>query len=83
MPNGTVFSSRVHRLENQQDGMPVVGIEELLLCTELRDMIFKKRFILVFRFVYRMNLGRPLLEIDFITLGHAKRFCVNFHFYPS
>ena len=49
--DGAVLSRGVHRLKDQQDGMPVGGIEKLLLRAQLRNMLFQKFLVLLLRFV--------------------------------
>ena len=47
MLDGAVFSRRIHRLKDQQDGMAVGCVEKLLLRTELRNVFFQKFLILL------------------------------------
>ena len=72
MSDGAVFSRRIHRLKDQQDGMAVGRVEKLLLRTELRDVFFQRLFAMLLRLVDGIDLRRPLLEVDLVSLTHAK-----------
>ena len=62
MPDGAVFSRRIHRLKDQQDGIAVGRVEQLLLRTQLRNVLLQKFLILLLRLVH---------GIDFV--GHFLR----------
>ena len=83
MPDGAVFSRRIHRLKDQQNGMAICGVEKLLLQTELRNVLLQELLILLLRLVHGVDLRRPLLEIDLVSFAHAKVLCVYFHRLPS
>ena len=72
MPDGAVFSCRVHRLENQQHGMAIGRVEKLLLRAQLLRRALRVVFVLLLRFVYGIDLRRPLLEIDLISFPHPE-----------
>ena len=72
VPDGAVFSRRIHRLKDQQDGMAVGCVEKLLLRAQLRNVLFQKFLILLLRLVHGIDLRRPLLEIDLVSFAHAK-----------
>ena len=72
VPDGAVFSRRIHRLKDQQDGMAIGRVEKLLLRTQLRDVLFQKLFVLLLRLVHGIDLRRPLFEIDLVSFPHAK-----------
>ena len=42
VPDGAVFSRRIHRLKDQQDGIAIGCVEQLLLRTQLRNVLFQK-----------------------------------------
>ena len=44
--DGAVFSRRIHRLKDQQNGMAVGCIEKLLQRAQLRNMLLQKLFVL-------------------------------------
>jgi hypothetical protein len=48
MLDGAIFSCRIHRLENQQNGIAIGRIKKLLLRAQLRDMCFQQFAILPF-----------------------------------
>ena len=70
--DGAVFSRRIHRLKDQQDGIAVGCVEKLLLRTQLRNVFFQKLLVLLFRLVDGIDLRRPLFEIDLVSFPHAK-----------
>ena len=72
VPDGAVFSRRIHRLKDQQDGMAIGCVEKLLLRTQLRNVLFQKFLILLLRLVHGIDRRRPLLEIDLVSFPHAK-----------
>ena len=48
VPDRAVLARRVHRLEDQQHGVAVGGVEKLLLRAQLRDVILQKLLVLSF-----------------------------------
>ena len=70
--DGAVFSGRIHRLKDQQDGMAVGGVEKLLLRAQLRDVVFQKLLILLLRLVHGIDHRRPFLEVDLVSFPHPK-----------
>ena len=70
--DGAIFSGRVHRLKDQQDGMAVGCVEKLLLRTKLRNVLFQEFLILLLRLVHGRHVGRPFVEIDLVSLAYAK-----------
>ena len=72
MLDGAVFSRRIHRLKDQQDGMAIRCIEKLLLRAQLRNMLFQEFLILLLRLVHGIDFRRPLFEIDLVSFPHAK-----------
>jgi hypothetical protein len=82
MPDGTILSGRIHGLKDQKHRMAVGGVEELLLCAQLLNMIAQNFLILILRFIYGIDPGRPLIEIDLISFLYSKVFFINFHVYP-
>jgi len=41
MPDGAIFSGRIHRLKDQQDGVAVGCVVKTLQRTELRNVLFQ------------------------------------------
>ena len=72
MPDGAVFSCRVHGLKDQQDGVAIGRIEKLLLRAELLAVLAEKVPILVFDLYTGSTQGRPFFEVDLISLPHLK-----------
>ena len=72
MLDGAVFSRRIHGLKDQQDGMAVGRIEQLLLITQLCYVFFQKLLILFLRLVHGIDLRRPCVQIDRVSFAHPK-----------
>jgi hypothetical protein len=72
MPDRGVLSRSVHGLKHQQDGMAIVGIEKLLLGAEARHVVRQQFLVMLLRFVDGIDQCRPFLELDVVTLPHAK-----------
>ena len=70
--DGAIFSGRIHRLKDQQDGMAVGCVEKLLLRTKLRNVLFQQFLILFLRLVHGLHGGRPFFEVGLVSLPHAK-----------
>ena len=70
--DGAVFSCRIHRLKDQQDGIAVGCVEKLLLRAQLRNVLSQKFVILLLRLVDGLHVRRPLPEIDLVSFPHAK-----------
>src|SRR6185437_7778634 len=79
MADRAVLSRCIHGLKDQQNSVPIVGVEKLLLRVQLRDVVLQKLLVLMLRFVNRIDRRRPFLEVDVTVLGNAKVFCVDFH----
>ena len=54
--------------------MAIGGIEKLLLRTEARYVVRQQLFVLLLRFVDRIDDRRPFLEVDVVTFPYAKVF---------
>ena len=62
VPDDAILAGGIHRLEDQQDGVAVRGVEQLLLLAEVGDVFGEKFVVVGFRSVDR-----------FIALGHLSR----------
>src|SRR5450631_4319926 len=80
--DSAIFSRRIHRLKDQQDGIAVGRVEKLLLRAQLRNMLSQKFLIMLFRLVHRLHVRRPLPEADLVFFPHTKIFRADFHFLP-
>ena len=80
MLDGPVLSRRVHGLENQEQGVAVVGVKEALEGPELLNVFLEDFFVLFFGAVKGFQEGRPLLEMDGFPFLDTKRLGMNFHF---
>ena len=76
--DGAVFSGCIHRLENQQHGMAVGGIQKLLLLTQLLDMIASSLRYCASTCRTWLDLGRPFIEIDLDPSRTRKSFGLIF-----
>ena len=74
-----VLAGRVHRLKDQQHGIAVGGVEQLLLRAQMGNMVFQEIVILLLRVVCGLHLRRPFREIDVGALEDAKILGIDFH----
>ena len=72
VPDGAIFSGRIHRLKDQQDGVAVGCVMKLLQRTQLRNVLFQKLLILVLRLIDRLHYRGPLPKIDIVTFLYAE-----------
>ncbi len=72
-----VLAGRVHRLKDQQQGVPVVRVEQILALGELPDVCLKQRPIFLLRSVERRDARGPLLQIEAPAFADAERFDVE------
>jgi len=82
MLDGAILPSRIHRLKDQQDRVAVGCVEKLLQCAQLRNVLFQKFLIVLLRFIYGLDVRRPLPKIDLVTFLDAEVFRTDFHFHP-
>ena len=74
VPDGAVFSGRIHRLKDQQDGMAVGCVVKLLQRAQLRNVLFQKLLIVLLRLVDGLHFRRPFLKVDFVAFLYAEVF---------
>ena len=72
MLDGAIFSRRIHRLKDQQDGIAVGCVEELLQRAQLGNMLLQEFLIVLLRLVHGLHARRPLLEVDLVSFAHAE-----------
>ena len=72
-----VLPGRVHGLKNQQQGVAIVSVQQVLLFAQLFDVFAKEFFVLVFRSVNRFSLGWPFAQIDVLAGPYAKVVGIN------
>jgi hypothetical protein len=72
MLDGAILPSRIHRLKDQQDRVAVGCVEKLLQCAQLRNVLFQKFLIVLLRFIYGLDVRRPLPKIDLVTFLDAE-----------
>ena len=70
--DGSIFSRRIHRLKDQQDGIAVGGVEKLLQRAQLRNVLSQKFLIVLLRLVHRLHVRPPLPEADLVCFPHTK-----------
>ena len=74
VPDRTVFAGRVHGLKDQQHGVTVGGVKQLLLLAQLRNVVVKDFLIILLRLVDGIDDGGPFLEVDLVARRDAKGF---------
>ena len=79
VPDGAVLARRVHRLEDEQHGVAVGAVEQLLLIAQAPDVIGQHLVILVLRLVNRFHARRPFLQLDRVAFAHAEIVGIDFH----
>ncbi|HZL70788.1 MAG TPA: hypothetical protein VFC29_26035 [Candidatus Limnocylindrales bacterium] len=70
--DGSIFSRRIHRLKDQQDGIAVGCVEKLLQRAQLRNVLSQKFLIVLLRLVHRLHVRPPLPEADLVCFPHTK-----------
>ncbi len=79
VPDRPVLAGGVHGLEDQQHGVPVAGIEHLLLLAELADGVLQQLLVVVLGLVEPVDPRRPLVEIDLVSLSNLKVLRLDLH----
>src|ERR1700733_15105476 len=80
--DGAILSGRIHRLEDQQHGMAVRRVQELLQRTQLSYVLVEQLLIVLVRLVSARHLRRPLAQLDFGAFAHAKILWIDLHCHP-
>jgi hypothetical protein len=83
MPDGTVFSGSIHRLKDQQEGMAVGCLVHPLQRAQFLNVVFQQFLVMLLRLVNGIDFGWPLLEVDLVSLPHAKVLRMDLHHLPS
>jgi hypothetical protein len=78
-----IFPGRIHRLEDQQHGMAVRCVKDLLQRTQFGNMLFQYVLIMLLRLKHGLHVGGPFSEIDPVSFAYAKVPCSHFHLNPS
>src|SRR5437016_8039764 len=60
--DGAVLAGSVHRLENQQDGVLVAGVQHALQRAELLSVFLEQSPVTLLRAEEALHAGRPVLE---------------------
>ena len=82
MPDGTVLSCRVHCLKNQQGGVAIGHLVEMLQRAEPRNVLRQPFFIMLLRRVHRIHVRRPLPKVDLVTFLHPEILGADIHPLP-
>ena len=77
--DGAVLAGRVHGLKNQQHGIAVRRIQQLLLRAERLDVLAQQVLVVLAGPVCRGHPGRPFLEIDLIAFAYPKLAGIDVH----
>ena len=80
MLDGAVFSSRVHRLEDQEECVAVGRVMQLLQRAQCGDMLLEELLIVLFRFINRIHARWPLRKVNSLSFVDAKRLGIYLHF---
>lgn len=67
-----ILARGVHRLKDQQQGVAIRCVQQLLGCTEAFDVLRQQRLLVLGRLVYRRYPCRPLAQLDLLIGTHAK-----------
>jgi hypothetical protein len=73
-----VLAGRVHRLEDEQHGVSVVGVEPALQLVHRLAVLGQHRAILIVRPVGRLHPGRPFVEVDRGAGAHPEIVGIDF-----
>ena len=79
MSDRAVLPRGVGRLKDQEYRVMIGRVVKLLHRAELGDVVFQKTLVLLLGFVDRVDLRRPLLEVDLVALAHPKVLRLDFH----
>jgi hypothetical protein len=72
VPDGAVLASRIHRLENQEDGVAVTCVKKSLQAAQFLDLIFQEFVVLLLRLVHRLDACRVLVEVERSMFGYLE-----------
>jgi hypothetical protein len=80
--DGAILSGRIEGLKNQQNRVVIGCVEKLLLCAELRNVLFQEVLVLLFRHVYGLDDRRPLSKVCVVSFPHPEILRIDLHPYP-
>src|SRR6185437_1838993 len=72
----------VHGLKDQQDGVAVGGVEQLLQGAQLGDVLCQELVIVLLRLVDGFDRRRPVAQRDRVALLHPKVVRIDLHCHP-
>jgi hypothetical protein len=74
-----VLARGVHGLEDQQHGVAVGGVEQLLQFAEVFDVLVQPLMHLLLRRAQRCGAGGPVRQVQSVALAHAELIDVDLH----
>ncbi len=72
MPDGAVFSGRIHRPKDQKDRMAVGRMEKLAAANSVLNILPENFLVLLLRFVHRIDHGRTIIKADLLSRAYTK-----------
>ena len=79
MFDGAILARGVHRLKNEENGVAIVRIEQVLQFAQTIDLIRKQLSIVRFRFVEGFYLGRAFAEPERLIVPDTEFRGIRFH----
>ena len=77
--DAAVFSGGIHGLEDDEQGMSIGGVEQLLLSTRPCNVLVHELLVLLLGVIYWIDPRRPALEVDRFARPNAEFFGELFH----
>jgi len=77
--DGAVLAGRIHGLEDQQHGLSVGGVEQLLEGAQVLHMLLQARGVVLVGPAQRRQRRRPAGQVDDLALPNAKLGRVDLH----
>jgi hypothetical protein len=75
-----VLTGRVRRLQDQQDGVRVGRLEQLLKRAQLSDVLAQEFLVVLLRAIHGVDESRPFLEFARVFLANPKICRNRLHF---
>ncbi len=79
MLDATVLSGSIHGLKDDEESVPVGGIEQFLHGTQTGDVLIEELLVFHLRFVHGLDQGRSPLEVDLFAGMDAQFLGEFFH----
>jgi len=82
MADGAILAGGVHRLKDDQHGMAVGCVQQMLLRAELRDMVFQQMAVILVRGIGGRDTRGPVVQVDRPTLRNPEVLGPDLHRHP-